>query len=77
MRDKHKDKTEKLSKEPEHERGVTDQLRLLRSKAIDEASELWGRLEAMDQSLTCIEQHNRQLGEQHQALQGAIALLTV
>ncbi|MQT78050.1 MULTISPECIES: DNA-binding protein [Pseudomonas] len=72
VRDEHKAKTEKLSKELEHERSVTDQLRVLRSKASDEAAELRGRLEAMDQSLTRLEQHNRQLSEQHQALQAAL-----
>lgn len=72
VRDEHKAKTEKLSKELEHERSVTDQLRLLRSKASDEAAEYRGRLEALDQSLTRLEQHNRQLGEQHQALQAAL-----
>ncbi|MEX5684837.1 DNA-binding protein [Pseudomonas silesiensis] len=69
VRDEHKAKTEKLSKELEHERSLTDQLRLLRSKTSDEAAELRGRLEAMTQSLTRLEQHNRQLSEQHQALQ--------
>ena len=72
VRDEHKAKTEKLSKELEHERSVTDQLRLLRSKASDEAAELRGRLQAMEQSLTRLEQHNRQLSEQHQALQAAL-----
>lgn len=72
VRDEHKAKTEKLSKELEHERSMTDQLRLLRSKATDEAAELRGRLQAMEQSLTRLEQHNRQLVEQHQALQAAL-----
>ena len=72
VRDEHKAKTEKLSKELEHERSMTDQLRLLRSKATDEAAELRGRVQAMEQSLTRLDQHNRQLVEQHQALQAAL-----
>lgn len=72
VRDEHKAKTEKLSKELEHERSVTEQLRLLRSKANDEAAELRGRLQATEQSLTRLEQHNWQLNEQHRALQAAL-----
>lgn len=71
VRDEHKAKTEKLSKELDHERNMTDQLRLLRSKANDEAAELRGRLQAMEQSLTRLEQHNRQLSEQHRAMHAA------
>ncbi|AZD79683.1 MULTISPECIES: DNA-binding protein [Pseudomonas] len=72
VRDEHKAKTDKLSKELEHERSEKDQLRLLRSKASDEAAELRGRLEATDRSLEKLEQRHAQLSEQNEKLQTAL-----
>lgn len=72
VRDEHKTRTEKLSKELEHERNEKDQLRLLRSKASDEAAELRGRLEATDRNVEKLEQRNAQLSEQNEKLQTSL-----
>lgn len=72
VRDEHKAKTDKLSKELEQERNEKNQLRQLRSKVRDEAAELRGRLEAMDRSLVILEQQNAQLSEQNQKLQSVL-----
>ncbi|NTZ94189.1 hypothetical protein FCH79_02490 [Pseudomonas koreensis] len=72
VRDEHKTRTEKLSKELEHERNEKDQLRLLRSKASDEAAELRGRLEATDRNVEKLEQRNVQLSEQNEKLQTSL-----
>lgn len=69
VRDEHKTRTDKLSKELEQERNEKDLLRQLRSKASDEASQLRGRLEATDRNLEKLEQRNAQLSEQHEKLQ--------
>ncbi|WP_223508668.1 MULTISPECIES: DNA-binding protein [unclassified Pseudomonas] len=72
VRDEEKVKTEKLTKELERERNEKDQLRQLRSKANEEASQLRGRLEATDRSLEKLEQRNAQLSEQNDRLQTAL-----
>jgi len=72
VRDEHKAKSDKLSKELEQERNEKDQLRQLRSKASDEAAELRGRLEATDRNLDKLEQRNAQLSEQNEKLQVAL-----
>jgi myosin heavy subunit len=72
VRDEEKTKTEKLTKELERERNEKDQLRQLRSKASDEASQLRGRLEATDRNLEKLEQRNAQLSEQNDRLQTAL-----
>ncbi|MFJ7315469.1 DNA-binding protein [Pseudomonas sp. NPDC098747] len=72
VRDEHKSKTDKLSKELEQERNEKDQLRQLRSTARDEAAHLRGRLEATDRNLEKLEQRNAQLSEQHEKLQMAL-----
>ena len=72
VRDEEKNKNEKLTKELERERNEKDQLRLLRSKANEEASQLRGRLETTDRSLVKLEQRNAQLSEQNERLQTAL-----
>lgn len=72
VRDEEKVKTEKLTKELERERNEKDQLRQLRSKASDEASQLRGRLEVTDRNLEKLEQRNTQLSEQNEKLQAAL-----
>jgi chromosome segregation ATPase len=72
VRDEEKAKTEKLTKELERERNEKDQLRQLRSKANEEASQLRGRLEATDRNLEKLEQRNAQLSEQNDRLQTAL-----
>jgi chromosome segregation ATPase len=72
VRDEEKAKTEKLTKELERERNEKEQLRQLRSKANEEASQLRGRLEATDRSLEKLEQRNAQLSEQNDRLQTAL-----
>jgi chromosome segregation ATPase len=72
VRDEERTKTDKLTKELERERNEKDQLRHLRSKASDEASQLRGRLEATDRSLEKLEQQNTQLSEQIDKLQTAL-----
>lgn len=72
VRDEEKVKTEKLTKELERERNEKDQLRQLRSKASDDASQLRGRLEVTDRNLEKLEQRNAQLSEQNDKLQAAL-----
>jgi len=72
VRDEHKARTERLSKELEKQQAQNDQLRLLRSQASDEAAELRGRLQATDRALAQLEQHNAQLAAQQQTLQVAL-----
>lgn len=72
VRDEHKARTERLSKELEQQQARNDQLRLLRANASDEAAELRGRLQATDRALTQLEQHNSQLAAQQQTLQAAL-----
>lgn len=72
VRDEEKTKTEKLIKELERERNEKDQLRQLRSKANEEASQLRGRLEVTDRNLEKLEQRNAQLSEQNDRLQTAL-----
>jgi len=72
VRDEEKNKNEKLTKELERERNEKDQLRQLRSKANEEASQLRGRLETTDRSLVKLEQRNAQLSEQNERLQTAL-----
>ncbi|MFJ3368209.1 DNA-binding protein [Pseudomonas sp. NPDC086251] len=72
VRDEEKTKTDKLTKELERERNEKDQLRQLRSKASDDASQLRGRLEATDRNLEKLEQRYAQLSEKNDKLETAL-----
>ncbi|WP_439878638.1 DNA-binding protein [Pseudomonas prosekii] len=72
VRDEHKAKTEKLSKELEKESIEKEHFRLLRSKASDEAAELRGRLEATTRNLEKLEQNYAQLHEKNEKLQASL-----
>lgn len=72
VRDEERGKSDKLVRELQQALTLVDQLRVLRSKATDEASELRGRLEATERSINSLEVHNKELREQNLNLQAAL-----
>lgn len=72
VRDEERGKSDKLAKELQQALTLVEQLRVLRSKATDEASELRGRLGATEQSINSLEAHNKELREQNLSLHAAL-----